>query len=496
MVFALTNFRQLTINAILVFFIVLIIFNYSSVKAEPKRTDLIQLKLNEKQFHDLRAMKIEFATGLLDSIALAVVSPAELALLKERDYHFKIIMHSEEEVELFKRALYGESMILNPIYHTYDEVLSELKQLVKQYPQLILTKKMGQTTQEKRDIWAVKISDNVTQEEDEPAILFSGAIHADELAGVEICMTLIQHLLQNYQRDQKVTSWINQNEIWFIPMINVDGHYVVTHNIDPRWRKNTRDTNGNGVLYEKDEGIDLNRNFDFNWAHGGSPDSSNTRYRGELPFSESECVAVRELALAQKFLIAVTYHSQGEVVFYPWIWRGRPAPDDKLLTAMANGLASTIHTLKGDTCYAAHYGAGTVGQTYPWLYGHVGTFDFLVETGKGRHIFPEKELKQIIGSNLPGAFYMLDQMNGPGLTGHVYAAETSEPLRAVVWFPEIDTEDIARRTTDSKYGRYFRILAPGQYRVIFMKEGYQPQLFKHVEVGSDGWTKLDVWLKK
>lgn len=484
----------------LVLLIHLLVFGIGIIGAQqpqPIRTHLIQLRVTEAQLNELEQMKFALATHWMDdSTALAVVSNVEMALLHERGYAFSVISQSDNERDLYKRALYGESMQIDPVYHTYEAILAQLTNLVQQQPGLIQLKKIGQTSVLKKDIWAVKISDHASQEEDEPAILFSGAIHSNELAGVEICMTLIRYLLENYRTDKRVASWINDYEIWFIPVINVDGHYVVTHNIDPRWRKNLRDNNRNGILYEPGDGVDLNRNFDYNWAHGGSSDSTHEYYRGEVPFSELECIAFRDLALAQKFLLSVTYHSQGEVIFYPWIWHGRKAPDDKLLTRMANGLASSIRTLKGDTTYQASYGAGTVGQTYPWLYGFVGTWDFIVETGLKRYIFPPAELNNIVASNLNGAFYMLEQMHGPGLTGHVRDADTGKPLTANVWFPAIDTEDVERRTSNDSYGRYFRLLEPGKYRVIFRKDGYQPQYFKAISVKAQEWTTLEVQLKK
>ncbi len=460
------------------------------------RTVLLEMKLGQKEYAALQAMKIEFATGLVDSTALAVVTQPEMAVLRERGYSFRQLLRSHNERTLYKRALYGEAMVLDSIYHDYDEILTELHQLRKQYPELIRLKKIGRTSQEKRDIWAVKISDRVMKEEDEPSILFSGAIHSDELAGPEICLALIHHLLENYATDRQVADWVNNYEIWFIPVINVDGHYVVTQNIDPRWRKNTRDNNGNGVLYEPDDGIDLNRNFDFNWAHGGSGDSASSRYRGEYPFSEGAARAVRDLAVAQRFVMSLTYHSQGEVIYFPWIWRGRPAPEDNLLKTLANGLAGSIRTMAGDTTYKAEYGAGTVGQTYPWFYGTQGTIDMIVETGLGRHIFPEAELEQIVAANVPGAFYMLNRLAGPGLTGHIRDARTGTPLKAEIWLPDIDTEDIHPRASEPRYGRYYRILSPGTYRVIVRCKGYQPAIFKQVKVNDGKWTVLDVSLER
>jgi len=478
----------------------LILFVWQSLSLsqpqQPKRTALIEISLTEKEHKDLEAMKIKFVTGVIEGKALAIASKNELKVLEERGYKFKKIMSSKNEIDLYRRALYGKSMRLDPVYHTYKEIVDELNKLKNQYAELVRLRQIGETSQLKQPIWAVKISDNASEEEDEPAILFSGCIHSDELVGAEICMSLIHYLLTHYISDSRVKNWVDENEIWFIPVINVDGHGVVTDGIDPHWRKNLRDNNQNGVLYEEVDGIDLNRNFDFNWAHGGSGDPKSERYRGEMPFTESECLAVRDLALEQKFLLSVTYHSQGEVVYYPWDWRGRKAPDDKLLTKIARGLASSITTMDGDSTYKAFYGAGTVGQTYPWLYGVAGTFDFIVETGKGRHIFPAKDLKAIVGANLSGAFYMLDQMAGPGVKLKTIDAGTGSPISAEVWFPDIETEDVHRRTTDPQHGSLFRKLEPGNYRIIVRKDGYDPVVLKSVSVAGKKWIKIEVKLKE
>jgi hypothetical protein len=472
----------------------------SVIKAQeilPNRTILIQLKIDKKEFEKLNQMKIEFASKFLKEGTFAIISQTEMSFLKERNFDFKKIKKSKNKLDLYKRALYGKTMKLIPIYHTYGEIIQKLNNYEKEYPGLFLKRKIGQTSQFQKDIWAVKISKNVHKEKDEPAILFSGGIHSCELAGVEICMTLIDHLLLNYEKNQRVKNWVDKNETWFIPVINVDGHHVVTENIDPRWRKNVRDNNRNGILYEYNvDGVDLNRNFDFNWAFGGSAESDNGRYRGEYPFSESECVALRDLALEQKFLLAVTYHSQGEVIFYPWDWRGRKSPDDKLLTKMANGLANSIKTVKGDSTYKAFYGAGTVGQTYPWLYGVVGTLDLIVETGLGRYIFPADELKNIVDSNLQGAFFMLDQLAGPGLKVRVTDETTGEPLNAEIWFPDIESEDVESRFSHKKSGLYFRLLKPGKYRMIVRKENYQTKICKDIEVTEVGWTRLNIQLRR
>ncbi|MGB2959889.1 MAG: M14 family metallopeptidase, partial [Bacteroidota bacterium] len=400
----------------------------------------------------------------LQQNALVVATSAEARVLSERGLEFTVILEDTSRRILFKRALYGSAMKLSSFYHTYDQILGEADALIETHPDLITKFAIGKTTQEDRTIYAIRISNDVAFRQDKPAILFDGCHHADEIMGAEICTALMNELVTKYGSDPRITDWVDSYEILIVPVVNVDGHHVVTSGIDPRWRKNTHDTNGNGVLYEYPEGVDLNRNYDFNWAHGGSSDPMSVRYRGPHPFSEAENRAMRGLAEEYRFILSLTYHSQGEVVYYPWMWRGRKAPEDKLLTELANGLGSSIRTMAGDTTYKAEYGAGTVGQSYPWLYGRYGTFDFVVETGKGAHIFPDSDAARIIESNLEGIRYILDQGNGPGLTGHVTDAHTGKALGAQIWLPDIDMEDVERRTSLERTGRFWRLLSPGKHR--------------------------------
>jgi hypothetical protein len=427
--------------------------------------------------------------------ALIVATEAETRVLSERGNEFNVILEDTSRRRLFKRALYGSTMRLSSFYHTYEEILTEADALSEEFPDLITKFPIGETTQENRTIFAIRITNDVTERQDKPALLFNGCHHADEIMGAEICTALMIELVYKYGSDPRVTTWVDRYDIIIVPVVNVDGHHVVTSGIDPRWRKNTHDTNENGILYEYPEGVDLNRNYDFNWAHGGSGDPMSVRYRGLHPFSEAENRAMRALASEYRFVLSLTYHSQGEVIYYPWIWRGRKAPEDNLLTELANGLGASIKTMAGDTCYKAEYGAGTVGQSYPWLYGKYGTFDFVVETGKGAHIFPDSDAAGIIKGNLEGIRYILDRANGPGLTGHVTDKRTGEPLEAQIWLPDIDMEDIQRRTSKGSTGRFWRLLPPGKHRLIVLKDGYEPEIIPEAEVVAEGWSSLDIGLR-
>jgi carboxypeptidase T len=467
---------------------------------EQKRSLLIQINniaiAKATQEPVLRnAYANDYITSYLNNQITLLSTPVEFNKLKAKGYDIKILLEDTNKINLFKRAIYGETFKLSPVYHTYERIIEEIDALVKKHPKLINKFTIGKTTQEKRNIFAVKISNNTDKIQDKPGILFNGCQHANELLGAEICMKTINYLLENYNKDPQVTDWVNRYEIFVIPVVNVDGHYIVTHNINPNWRKNTRDLNNNKMLDDSD-GVDVNRNYDFNWSHGGSGYQSSDRYRGEYPFSEYENIAFKNLADIKHFVFSLTFHSEGEVIYYPWVWLGRKAPDDSLLTNIANGLAGSIKTIKGDTCYKAEYGAGLVGQTYPWFYGRYGTFDFVIETSKGIQIPPSNMIEDIVNSNLNGIKYILDRAKGPGLTGHITDEKTGKPLQAVVWFHQIENEDVNRRKSDPEFGRFWRPLFPRSYNITIMKDGYETQVLKDLIVNKGEWTNLEIKLRK
>ena len=80
-------------------------------------------------------------------------------------------------------------------------------------------------------------------------------------------------------------------EVWFIPVFNLDGYdYTFQTRGSRLWRKNLRDTNGNGTIGSGD-GVDTNRNFAEQWGYdneGSSATPSNETYRGAAPESEPE----------------------------------------------------------------------------------------------------------------------------------------------------------------------------------------------------------------
>lgn len=209
-------------------------------------------------------------------------------------------------------------------YHTREEVHSEILALAATYPGIVKVDTLGVSTVDSMDVWSVKVSDNVSSDEDEPVIFYNGVHHAEEILGLEVIMWMLDELTSGYGVSDTITAWVDDCELLFIPLLNPEGHAVVTAETDTTWRKNKRDNNENGQFDMNYDGVDLNRNYDFNWLEGGSDNPVSEFYRGPAPFSENETRLLRDLCLEHKPVFALNYHSPrssaGDLVYYPWYW--------------------------------------------------------------------------------------------------------------------------------------------------------------------------------
>ena len=383
-------------------------------------------------------------------------------------------------------------------YHTLDEIAVELDTLTALYPAIMLCDTIGYSSVDNLPIFAAKISDNVHMNEDEPELLYIGAHHAEEILGIEICMYMINDMLSKYGSDSAITYWVNNREIWFIPLFNPEGHSVVMTGMDTTWRKNKRDNNNNGIFDLDYDGVDLNRNYAFYFEYGGTDDPTLEYYRGPAPFSETETQAMSEFCFAHNFTFAITYHSArtglGEVVYFPWLSSILDAPDFFAIRNIAVAVSNLIINDQGGGHYTALAGAGVDGRARNWLYGICGIFAYCIEVSTTT-IQPGWMVDDICQRNLVGAYHLLDRIDGAGVTGCVYDAETEEPLSAEVIIQGKYSPMLPPRMSDPLHGRFMRVLDPGTYTVEVRKQDYESRIFENILV-SDTLVELDAHLKR
>ena len=293
--------------------------------------------------------------------------------------------------------------------YTLSELEAELDTLHFLYPNIV-SKKMsiGQSI-EGRDIWAIKVSDNVDINENvtvelEPLVLYTGLTHAREPLSMMNLIYFIRHLCENYNINKLETDLVNNREMWFVPCVNPDG-YVYNERIAPNGggmhRKNRKDTGcGEGTT----RGVDINRNFGFNWGTndlGSSPEPCSPIYRGESAFSEPETSVLKDFMLKKKFRNVLHYHTYSNV--YIHAFGDGSLPDEPDLTT----LTEIGHEMARYNGYTVGTGLATIGYTVngdavDWTYGGEDIISYVPEVGSPSQGFwpSEDEITQLCSDQL------------------------------------------------------------------------------------------------
>ena len=388
----------------------------------------------------------------------------------------------------------NRTKLVDPYFHTFSEITYLLKSFRLQYPDIFHLEKIGKGTKNHLPIWAVKISDNPHIDEKEPAVLFNGLHHAKELLGAEVCLYLIDYLCKNYNHKPEVKYWVDKTEIWIIPVLNPDGHYLVmdTKKSPQFWRKNLRDNNSNGFFELEKDGVDLNRNYDYNWDCDSDGDPRSWHYRGPYPFSEFETQAIRNLTFREKFVFNLDFHSYGEVILYPWE-NFTPPPDRELVINVAKEMAKQIKRRAKLGHYSIRPLNGKLGQCSVWMHGKAGVLSYIVEIGDC-HLPNGRDIHEIVEQNAKAAFYVLDRLFRSAIKGTIINAYTRIPISAEIEILKYSSLLVANPVSDLSTGFYYRIVQPGIYSIKFSASGFRTKVIHSVIVESDKVTSLNVEL--
>ncbi len=436
-----------------------------------------------------------------------VVSEVEYQKLLEQGYDV-IITQTEKQLV---NNLRGQTDLDG--YIDYEEMLAELQQIELDNPDICKLYDIGESRGKQysdagnsnyddyyHEIWAMKVSDNVETEEDEPGVYYLSAHHAREPISLEVNMAVLNHIIDNYGTDPEITENVDNTQIWFVPLVNPNGHKIVTDETEIWWRKNICDNNENGSIdvtgYYAEDGVDPNRNYSWEWGGAGTNWTSET-YQGTSAFSEPETQAIRDLFADHHFLAGLTYHSYGELILYPYGYaEGVIAPDQAALSELCTEIALSIPGQNGGfyTPEAGWELYPATGTTDDYAYGTHGIFEYTVELAT-QFIPPASQVEDICENNIEAAMILLDRVNGSILSGHITDGDTDEPIEAMIFIEGIDDTGVYREPymSNVEFGSYYRLLTNGTYDVTFSAYGYDSQTFENILINDDV-TLLDVAL--
>ncbi len=310
-------------------------------------------------------------------------------------------------------------------YHDPGEMLLALQTAEVSYPGFVRVFSIGQSDQG-REIWAAKISDNVDVDEAEPEVLVDALHHAREHLSIEQALYLLHTLTADYSTDATVRRLVDTREIYIIFAVNPDGWaYDLLPTGYRGWRKNRQPTPGSSAI-----GTDINRNYDYHWGccGGSSGTPSAWNYRGPSAFSTPEARAVRDFVLSrvvdgvQQIRTHVTLHTNGELILWPYgytytnVPHDMTADDHATFVAMGRAMART----NGYTAQQSSDLYPTDGDEIDWMYGRQHIFSFTFElypteqvSSHADHEPPDEVIATQTARNRAALLYLIDMADCP-----------------------------------------------------------------------------------
>ena len=183
------------------------------------------------------------------------------------------------------------------VWWSYEKTIAEMKKLCSQYPQHVSMKCYGESTQH-REIWGLRIGNGNNP------ILLAGAVHASE-PGPELIINALSFILETHM------DLLERVGVCVLPTVNVDVRESTVLGEPFYLRKNPN-------------GVDLNRNFNWQWkeefVYGYSnADPRATTYHGPYAESENETKAAVRFVEENSPPSAIFVYDSSSVITEDWL---------------------------------------------------------------------------------------------------------------------------------------------------------------------------------
>ncbi|ANB19272.1 M14 family zinc carboxypeptidase [Dokdonella koreensis] len=346
----------------------------------------------------------------------AVADGATLARLGAAGFAVRIDAVASARLQDLERHGAAESIPGYACYRTVEESEARMQQLAATYPALASVVEIGPSWRRTQDPGAghalkvLRLTQAATAGTfpDKPALFVLGGIHAREYVTAEAALRFGEWLATGYGRDADATTLLDHYQIHLLVQANPDGRKIAETGV--LWRKNADDAFGACTAQPPTgsyhAGVDLNRNYPFNWNAGGaSADPCTQTFRGPAAASEPETQAVMAYVAGVQASAGAPYagglfadrrlddrttpaadtvtgvvldlHSNGRLVLWPWGDTATPAPNAPQLTTFAR----RIGWHNGYLPIVSNGIGATSGTTPDTAYGALGVAAYTIELG-------------------------------------------------------------------------------------------------------------------
>ncbi|MBL4591078.1 MAG: hypothetical protein JKY96_03875 [Phycisphaerales bacterium] len=312
-------------------------------------------------------------------------------------------------------AVHDDTWFAN--FKQVNQIHTYINDLAAARPNIATVSSIG-TSHEGRDLAVITITGPDAPGNaavDRPVIIWNGCQHAREWVSPMTVTYLASRLVDGYANDQRVTDLIDSIRFVIIPIVNPDG-YAYSWSTNRFWRKNRRDIAGSSNF-----GVDLNRNWGFEWGgQGSSGSTASDIYRGTSAFSEPETNAMKVHAesFGSNLVAHIDYHSYSQLILWPFGYHFdaiTPEPDRTFFDNLANDVADEIFTVSS-TSYTPMQSVDlypAAGDSSDWYYGDLGAKSFTIElrpsSSSPGFDLPPAQILPTAQENWPGALLFAEK---------------------------------------------------------------------------------------
>ena len=363
-------------------------------------------------------------------------------------------------------------------YPTYEVYRQMMKNFQSDFPDICKLDSIG-TTNDGRQLYVLKISDNVHNNEAEPEFFYTSTMHGDETTGFILLLRLADSLLTTYNSANEIKNLVDHMEIYINPNANPDGTYAGGNSTV------ASATRTNGYA-------DINRDF---------PDpniGANSPYQPETQ-------AMMDYAEERNFSISANFHGGAEVMNYPWdtwyISENRHA-DTEWFEKICTDYVASARTVSSS--YMTDVTADGVTHGASWYKVNGSRQDYMNYWHQCREITIELSSTKLLASeNLnkywdynKQALINLIEESLYGLKGTVKNDE-GNPVHAMIWINDHDEEnDSSMVFSNPDFGDYYRPIESGNYNITASAQGYLPTTIENINIAYQDSQVVNFVLQK
>jgi hypothetical protein len=292
-----------------------------------------------------------------------------------------LTISSNEKRKSFKELVdkYLGKLDINGAYLSYDQYISLLNSLEKDFPNHLIVSSIGKTyegndmplivlrspllskesetnsnSNQDNIFKEILVLNNITTNNDtnvnknetikyliesslynKSGIFFSGMHHGREPVSMMMNIYLLLHILSLPKFYLHL--FLSSTNIYFLPIINIDAYkyncikYSKTKQVRNMFTRKNRHRLNNTLCSDESLGVDLNRNYPYIDTTKFKFDPCREEFMGEHPFSEPEIINLKNfIDTHPNIKIAFNYHTWGNLYITPFNYLDKASSDNLL----------------------------------------------------------------------------------------------------------------------------------------------------------------------